>query len=246
MDSAFIPKWMVQALGILLIIFLASLIINQLFCDKVSRQVLRVSGTGKIIAVPDLATVTIGVASEGNTPTLVRDSTNKKINQIISFIKLQNIAEKDIQTSGFFLSPKYDYSSAQNNQIGYQATQTVTVKIRAIDKSQQQLEKVLTGVVSNGANQIQGINFSFSNPDNFKQMIRKKAIKQAKNKAKELCEDAGIRLGRVLNIEESESSLPIPYPHAVAMSVKNQAVAPTIEAGTEELSETITLLFEVR
>lgn len=245
MDNTLLPKWMVQALGMLLIIFLASLIINQLFGMKGAPQTMSVSGDGKVIAVPDLATVTIGVVSEGATPTAVRDSNNQKINQIIAFVKQLNIDAKDIQTTGFYSSPKYNYANGQSTLAGYQANQTITVKVRNIDKSQQQLEKMLTGVVSSGANQIQGVNFGFSDADKFKQAARKKAIAQAKQKAKELADDAGIRLGRVVNIVESSSNLTMPYPRMMSMAAKSKAVAPDIEPGTEEINETVTLMFEV-
>jgi uncharacterized protein YggE len=195
--------------------------------------------------VPDLAVVTIGVVSEGLTPAAVRDSNNQKMNRIIAFVKQQQIVEKDIQTTNFYFSPKYNYNNGQSILAGYQANQTITVKVRNINKSQDQLESIVTGVVTAGANQIQGINLGFSDPDKIKQTARKQAIDAARQKAEGLTRDAGIRLGRIINIEESSGNMPTPYPRMMALEAKGAAVSADIQPGSQELEENITLVFEL-
>ena len=76
MENMFLPKWMMKTLGFLLIIFMVLLIVKQL---QHPLQTMRVLAEGKVTAVPDVATVTIGVASQGANPVDVKNSNNQKI-----------------------------------------------------------------------------------------------------------------------------------------------------------------------
>lgn len=245
MTSNQLPRWIVNAVGILLIIFLALLSLQQLHLLKGPPQTMSVSATGKATMVPDLATVTIGVVSDGASAIEVKDKNNQKINQMIAFIKQQGIDDKDIQTTAFYSSPKYDYTNGQNNIIGYTANQTVTIKIRAIDKSTAQLEKVIDGAVMSGANQVQGINFSFSDDNQLTQTARKQAIELAKQKANEIADEAGLKLGRIVNVITTESNGYAPRPYAMAANVAAKSTAPNIEPGSQEVTETVTVVFDI-
>lgn len=245
MDTRFLPKWIMNTLGVLLIIFLVLLSLQQIYLLKGPPQTMSVSATGKANGVPDVAIVTIGVVSEGQTSIEVKDKNNQKMNQVIAFIKEQGIDDKNIQTTGFYASPKYNYENGQSNVTGYQANQTLTVKINHIDQSTTLLEKVVDGAVMNGANQVQGINFSFSDDDELGQIARKQAIGKAKQKAKEIAKDAGLRLGKVINVVTGESSGVVPRPYAMNAAVARVQAAPNIEAGSQEVTETVTLVFKI-
>lgn len=246
MENTYLPKWTIKTLAWLVIILLALLVVNLLKNLHGSSQIMKISAEGKVSAVPDLAVVTIGVVSQGVNAIDVKNKNNEKINKIIDFIKQQKVDAKDITTTSFYASPTYNYANGQNTITGYQANQSITVRVYDIDKSQEQLEKILDGAVNNGANEIQGVNFSFINPEKQIQSARKLAIKNAKEKAEELADEAGLSLGRVINIVENSSNRPGPMPYA-ALSVSNKAgsVAPNIEPGNQEVIETVTLVFEV-
>jgi uncharacterized protein YggE len=245
MENKLLPKWMAKTLGFLLIIFMVLLIINKI--DEINgvHQTLQISATGKVQATPDIATMTVGVISQGANPMEVKDKNNQKINQVIAFIKQQGIDEKDIQTTGFYAYPQYNYANGQNTISGYQANQAVTIKVRNIDKSQEPLEKILGGVINNGANEIQGINFSMTDPDKLQQQARQQAIEKAKEKAKQLTSDANLRLGKIVNVIESSNDNIAPMPFAAANLVRMKSVAPNIELGNQEITETVGVIFEV-
>lgn len=245
MDERIFPRWMTKLLGILLIIFLIFLILNQVNNYMGYPMTLRVSAQGKVSAIPDTATITVGVTSQGTTPVDTKNANNQKINQVIAFIKQQGVESEDITTSQFNSSPRYNYANGQSTIAGYQADQSVTVLIHKIDKSQSQLETILDGVVNAGANQVQGVNFSFSDPDKLQIEARKIAIKNAKEKAHELADETDLRLGRIININPHENSMPMPYsPMNLALKAA-PSVSPTIEPGKQEVVENIDLIFEV-
>lgn len=243
MEHAFLPRWMLKTLAVLLMALIAVVIINQLHTMHGNPPTMNISAQGKITAVPDLAIIKIGVVTEGTNIVDVKNQNNQKINQLIDFIKLQDIDKKDIQTTDFYASPKYNYENGQSKMVGYQANQMVTVKVRDINKSKANLEKILEGAVNNGANQIQGVNFSFDNPEDFRKQAREIAIENAKQKAKELTGEANLHLGKIVNIIENGDSSNA-YPVAMNFSAQ-KSVAPDIQLGTQEIVENITLVFEV-
>lgn len=247
MENNILPQWMLKALGMLLIVFITIVILNQLRNFYAPPEIMRVTAEGKVIAIPDVATVRIGVTSEGTDPVAVKNQINQKMNQIIVFVKQQNISDRDIQTTEFYASPKYNYNNGQNTLIGYQSTQTVTVKVSGIDKSKATLEKILGDVIDRGANNIQGINFQFSDTEKLREIARKEAINNAISKAKQLSSDANLTLGKITNVIEPTNDSINPMPRALmSLNVaQSKSIEPNIEPGSQEVIENIGLLFEV-
>ena len=110
-----LPKWLVNGLGGLLVIFVAFLIIQQVYNfstvikNQKSANTISVSGEGKITATPDLATVDLGVMTTAATATDATNQNNQKVNQIIAFVKQQGIAAGDITTQQLNLYPQQSY-----------------------------------------------------------------------------------------------------------------------------------------
>lgn len=254
-----LPKWLVNILGGLLVIFVAFLIVQQgyNFSNIVKNQkpanTISVSADGKVTATPDLATVNIGVLSQGTTAVDVKNQNNDKVKKVTEFIKAQGISAADITTTQFSFYPQQDYNNGTPRITGYQGNQSINVKVHGIDKSQDILEKILDGSVNNGANQIQGVNFSFENPDSLQQQARKLAIDKAKVKAQDLAQEAGLSLGKVVSIAETNSGFPGPMPYALnsapAMAggmADVKSIAPNVEPGSQDISESMTVVFEVK
>ena len=253
-----LPKWLVGGLGGLLIAFVALLVIQkahdlqQTFKNAKPANTISVSGEGKVSATPDLAEVTIGVLSQGTTAVDVKNQNNDKVNKVTAFIKAQGIDQKDITTSQFSFYPTQDYTNGTPKITGYQGNQSVTVKVHGVDKDQTVLEKILDGAVNNGANQINGVNLTVENPTDLQNNARKLAIDDAKKKAQELAAEAGLTLGKVVSISESGGSYPGPIPYAAnaalgmggAADVKS--IAPDIQNGNQDITETMTVTFEVK
>lgn len=239
-----LPIFIVSILGCVLIIFVILLNIHQFQLIRGDSQLLSVSATGKTESVQDIAIVTVGVVSEGQTPQVVKDQSSNKMNQIIAFIKQSGIDSKDIKTSQFNITPKYSYNNQQQTLVGYQANQTITVKVRNIDKSVQQLEMIVDGAVTHGANQINGVDFSFEDSDGLVQNARKLAIDKAKINAQQIAKDAGLSLGKIVNVITTTSDNTQP------VFARNMALAKSdslqVEVGSQEVFATVTVVFEVR
>jgi uncharacterized protein YggE len=259
-----LPKWLVNSLGGLLVIFVAFLIVQQAynFSNLVKNQkpanTISVSADGKVTAVPNLATVDLGVMTQAATATDAKNQNDTKVNQVIAFVKQQGIAAADIQTQQLNLYPQQSYGGVLvpggvptiPKVTGYQAQQTVEIKVHGVDKDQSVLEKVLDGAVNNGANEVDGVNFSFNNPDSLQQQAEDQAIANAKVKAQALAQAAGITLGKVVSVSETNSVIPGPMPYAISNAVGmgggTSSVAPNVQPGSQDVTESMTVTFEVK
>lgn len=257
MENQVLPKWLVNWLGAALLLLVSLYGVGkvsdlyQIFSNKNPKNTLSVSAEGKVKAVPDLATVTLGLITQGATAAEVQDQNSQKINRVIEFVKQQGINKDDIATSYFNIYPQQDYKDGRGTIIGYQANQTVTIKVHGVDKGTQGLGKIIDGATNNGANEVTGVSLSFNNPDNLRQQARQQAIEKAKDKAAELAKVSGLKLGRVVSVSESGGPVPVPYYADMAMGRGGGGgglglVAPNIEPGSQEITATITVVFEVK
>src|SRR5882724_9555417 len=196
-----------------------------------------VSAEGKATASPDTANLSFSVLSQGKNADALSDINNKKMNDAIAFVKSQGIDAKDIATAGYNLNPNYvwDPKTQRSSLDGYTLTQTVNVKIRDLSKT----AKILAGLTPLGINQIGGVSFTIDDPESYTQQARTDAIAKAKHKAEDIARAAGLSLGRVMAVSESQQGGgPIPY-YAMSAGVASQdkaPVPPTIEPGTQDVN----------
>jgi uncharacterized protein len=248
------PRWVYTWLGGLLIVFVAFLIVNEGYkigqnFNQGPENTISISAEGKVSATPDTATVNLGILVEGDTAEEVQDESSEKINKVVAFVEGQGINENDIQTSGFNINPRYNYTDGKSKIIGYQASQSVVVKIKNIDESSELVGQILSGATDNGANQINGVSFGLDDPDELKNQARKLAIANAKEKASELAKEAGLKLGKIVSLSESGGNTPFPYVERSVSSdlgIGGGGVAPNIQPGSQEITQTMTITFELR
>jgi uncharacterized protein len=129
--------------------------------------------------------------------------------------------------------------------VGYTVTQSVDVKMRDFTK----ISDIMGGVVTNGANQVGSLSFTIDDPTVPQAQARDQAIVKAKAKAEDMAKAGGFKLGRLLNIQDGGFS---PYPmynESVGLSAKAAPAAaptPTIEPGSQDITDTVTLQYEIK
>jgi len=204
---------------------------------------LSVSSTANAKRVPDIATISTGVVSQATDANAAMRANAVQMDKVMAAIRAAGIAERDIQTSGISLNPTYKYAENQAPTIiGYQASNTVNVKVRDLAK----LGKVLDTFVAQGANQVNGPNFEVDKPDEAYDEARLAALKKAQARAKTYADALGLKVRRIVSISEGGASFPQPMPMmramaADAMQSKETSVAP----GESTLSVNIDVVFEL-
>jgi uncharacterized protein YggE len=201
-------------------------------------------GTGEVKAKPDLAVITVGVTKRSPTAREALTENNIAMTAVLDLLKQLGIDEKDIQTSGFSVSPAYQYDN-QNQQppriIGYDVSNQVAVILRKLED----LGSILDQVVSKGSNQIYGIGFSIANPKPLEDEARRLAIADATRKARLYAESAGVSLGQIMSIVEHTQPPPVPLYGKVQRMEAQDASVPVAE-GQQVISAQVNVSWEIR
>ncbi|MGC9048964.1 MAG: SIMPL domain-containing protein [Patescibacteria group bacterium] len=257
-EKSFWPTWpenkiftILVALVLLAILGLAGVVIrnglkeyNYIGRVGEQRDTISISGEGKVIAIPDIATVQLGLVTEKKTVAAAQKENTETMNQLIKKLKEQGIESKDIQTTNYSIYPQYDWITNRQVLRGYQVNQTVTVKIRDLDK----VSDVLDTVGTLGLNQVGGLDFNIDEPEKLRQEARIKALENAKEKARALTKAMGVNLGKIVSFSESSQSQ-MPTPRLIESHALKEGVGgagPEIEKGSMEIVINATVVYEIK
>jgi hypothetical protein len=209
--------------------------------DQPPEHTISVAGSGKVVVVPDLATVRLGVVIERDTAKKAREAAAESMTRVVAAVKALGIEDKDIATSTVSLNPVYSYPVNQAPKIrGYQLQNMVTVTVRDLDK----LSDLLDDTVIAGATSVDGISFDVADRTKAEEQAREAAVKDAKAKADTLAAGLGVRITGVASVSESVST-PIWYERAYAAPAAGaDAAAETpVMPGTTDVVITVQVTF---
>ncbi len=235
-------------------VFIAILIVKGLrTADASTQNTITVDGDSEVFAAPDIATVSFGASATNKDLKVAQAEVEKNSSAAIEAVKALGVDAKDIQTTYYNAYPQYDYKcgqfgcgSSNGNLVGYQVSQTTTVKIRDLSK----VSTIIGAVGAAKVSDIQGPNFDIENKDDLQTEARKEAIKEAKEKAKVLADQLGVRLGKIVSFSEGGYGGPIMYAtkleSAARDSAQNGAAAPTIETGQNRIYSNVTIIYRVK
>lgn len=178
-------------------------------CSQPSYRSLSVDGTGKVILVPDMAYINIGVRSEESDVTTALNRNNEIATQITDALKAKGVDPKDIQTANFSVYPSQKWDN-MGNMIGtdFVVENTIYIKVKNLST----LGELLDEAVQAGANNVYGIQFDIQDRQAALDKARDLAIKDAQTKSAEVAKVAGVELGELMSINLSNSSFVQPYP----------------------------------
>ena len=199
-----------------------------------------VSGTGKSTGIPDTALLNLGVTKTASSVLSAQNQTNTAANKIISDLKNLGVPEKNIKTTNYSVNPNYDFTSGKQTINGYTVSQTLEVKVTPIDTA----NKILDTATLDGANLVNGITFILNDKSqkDLENKARVDAVKEAKDKAESLSKATGIRLGRIVDVQESGNLEPRPV--MMMQSLEAKSTDTQLTPGENTINITITLSYE--
>lgn len=212
-----------------------------------TRDMISVEGTGKVTALPDIATFSVGVQTEKSSIAEAQKENTDKMNKIVKAMKDSGIKDEDIRTSNYSIYPQYNYLDGRQSLRGYQVSQDVTVKVRDLSK----VGDIFAKAGDLGANTVGSLQFTIDDPDQYKQEARVEAIKKAQEKARFLAKETDIKLGKIVSFYEYSPETPVYYDSmmkseaSMGMGGAMPAVAPSIQAGSSEITVTVNVSYEV-
>lgn len=215
----------------------------QACCNQQSPSVLNINTSADLKKAPDIAIVSAGVVTQNRNARQAMADNALKMNAAFTALKAAGIADRDMQTAGISLSPQYVYEENKPPKIsGYQASNTLTIKIRDMSK----VGAVLDALVAQGVNQINGPTFQLEDPDAALDVAREEAMRKAMNRANLYARAAGMRVKRVVSINESggyQQPQPVPM-YAMARMAADAAPTP-VAAGEVTMSIQLNVQFEL-
>lgn len=207
-------------------------------------QGISVSGQGRLAVVPDVALLDIGVSTQADTARQARDRAEQGMNALLASLDANGIAQPDIQTTHFSISPRMDYPPDRRPVIiGYEVTNTVRAKVRDLDS----IGKVIDDAVDAVGDpiRVQSVSFTVEDPTPAQSEARALAMADARAKAEELAQLAAVGLGKPIFISESAQALPVDLLQRQFAAAEGEAVTP-IEPGQLEVVVNLQVTFAIQ
>lgn len=203
---------------------------------------LTVLGEGVAQAVPDMATIRMGVSHQAQSAGAALEQTSIAAGEMLTLISELGIPAEDVQTSGLSLSPVWRRSSTglDDEIAGYRADTSVTVRVRALPD----LGAILDDLVASGANRFDGLALGLQDEQPVLDGARRAAVADARRKAMLYAEAAGVTLGPVLSISEPQAGRGGGPEMAVVGMAMGRSDMP-IAAGTLELAAEIQVVYGI-
>lgn len=226
--------------------------------DPTTVRSFTVNATGDAVAKSDIAKFTYSVLTEGGKDLAkLGDENSTKGNAAKQYLKDQGVADEDIKTVGYNISPRYQYyncgytTSSGAAQpcppaeiVGYSINETVEVKVRDLKK----VGDLISGVVTKGANTVSNVQFTVDDTDAVEKEAREEAFAKARAKAEAIAEAGGFTLGKLIDVQEGGGVIPYPM---YAADVKGYGMggggaSPEFAAGSNEVNVTVTLRYQIK
>ena len=213
-------------------------------------RTIEVVGTGEARAKPDQAIASFTVLRGAETARAALDANNKAMSDVTAGMREAGAEDRDLQTSGFSVSPQYRYDQNTNDGtqkppeiVGYEVRNTLTVTIRDVSKVGEILDKAVTLGVNQGGD----ISFGLSDPKKSRDEARRDAVADARSTAALYAEAAGVRLGSVREISAGGGANLPPVPMLRSVKMMAEAAAPSVpvEAGENVTSASVRMVFEI-
>jgi uncharacterized protein YggE len=203
-----------------------------------------VRGEGKVTVTPDIATLSLGIEAQAATVAEAQDQAATAMSAVMAALTDNGVADKDIQTRYFsiYQVTRWDDNKDEEIVIGYRVTNMVTAKIRDIEKA----GPIIDAVTAAGGDytRINNISFSVDDPTPYYEQARQEAMDDARAKAGQLADLAGVNLGKPTYISEGSVSPPVIYRDA-GMAIPAPESSTPISPGEIELTLNIQVAYAI-
>lgn len=224
-----------------------------------ATDTITVEGAGRATLPPDVARVSFTVQNTAATVVDAQAATTKQANATIDAVKAQGVADKDVKTESYTISPQYVYPrcpvlsadaldqapvicNSTPKITGYQVAETIQVTLRDLTKAGALLEKLGTLNVQN----VYGPNFGLDDSTAGYAAARADAITKAKAQAALLATQLGVHLGKIVNFNESSGGSSYPMMYGVATADSKAAPAPNLPVGENTYTANVSITYEIR
>ena len=204
--------------------------------NAAATRYITISSQGSVKVVPDAVRISANSTNVAATSKEALAATAKTTAAVRTALTAAKIDKKDISTQSVSVFPEYKYDNNTTVLIGYRASQTLTIVVRAAATA----GDVVDAIVAAGGDSLQ---LSGATPfvlDNTKAATaaRSAAVKNARAKAASYATLLGVKLGKVNFLVEN--SAPTPYVPVMAVA-KTEADSTVIDLGEQDVTVSVTV-----
>ena len=220
-----------------------------------ATDVITVTGQGEVTMAPDVARMQATVFHTKASVADAQAETTTQMNDTIALVKTFGIADKDIRTTSYTITPHYTAYQTPScapgipcpiggqRITGYDVSQSIEITVRDLTK----VSELLAGLGTLKVQNVSGPNFALEDTTAGYNAARAKAITQARQQAKLLADQLGVRLSKIISFNENSGA---PYPVVYSMGgpamESKAASAPNVPVGENTYSASVSITYEIR
>ena len=208
--------------------------------DSSTRQV-TVVGNGEVQGTPDTLTANTSIEFTAPDATSAMNQTSGRQQAVIEALTGSGIDKNDITTTNVTLQPQYGGTGDNPTITGYQASNSLQVKIRKLDTASQTL--ALIGTTGGDATRINSVSYSIDDDSQLVKDARPRAFDDARDRAEQYAQLAGLTLGKVISISETGGATP-PSPPPTPMPRAAMEAVP-LQPGQQTVGFAVTVIWEL-
>lgn len=200
-----------------------------------------VSAQGWVEAIPDTLVVTVVLRAAGKELDSLRDSVDKSTRQIVAVAREYGIKDDDIDSSRLSVRPEYEWNKGSRNYLGEVVQRDVVMKLRELDRFGQLLRELTRLDVQ----EIRPPQLQHSKLRELRLAALEVALDNGRDKAQRIARHLGVKLGKVIRVEES-SNVTVPQPRMMAAeAMRSDAGAPEVLFGKQKIHAGVQLRFQI-
>lgn len=207
------------------------------------NPVIVTTGEAEIKRAPDRAWVAIRAESRAKDPKDAQRQNVDAMSAVMAKLKGMALGEDAIRTLSYELQPEFDYANGRQTLRGYVARNTIEVRLDDIAK----VGDVLGAAVGSGATSVGGLRFDLKNRESAEREALRLAVADARGRADAAAQGAGVKIDRIVRIEEIREPeiRPMPQMRTMAQEVAADASVP-ITPGTIEIRSHVRLTAAIK
>lgn len=198
-------------------------------------KTISVQGKGVVSAVPDGFTLTIKIEERGESVSKLNQSVTQSTQQIIRYLRNQGIEDNNIQTMHINLTPWYENYQRERKQSGFMLSRTIRLSHATLTD----YDKIIDGVLKNGANRIESFEFIVMDEESLYFDALEKAVTHATQKAQKLLKPTKQKLGSIQTITEQQSA----YQPVARMRMAADSEINTALPGMQNITALVSVVF---
>ena len=209
--------------------------------NAADTRYITISATGSTNVVPDAVRITATVSVIGKTSKEALATASTTSSAVRKALTANKIATKDVATQSVSVFPEYTYPANGTPVLsGYRASQSFDITVRAASTA----GAVVDAIVDAGGDNLQVNSASPFVLDNDKatETARASAVARAKAKANSYAKLLGVKLGKVIYLDETSTPAPFPIYSAAA---KAEDSATQIDLGEQKVTVSVTVRWSI-